>query len=253
YWAELRPLRESRKCWEGAIHALEERIQRNESSDRIAEQTLDRIFALPWYSGLRGFNESDVEGLVNLCKPTVWLKTTEINQMLEILDDDEMLQIRGIRVVSSDCPRNITRAYKDGDYDRAPRYRQLRMLGETFANGHAKEMATIANVDGDHWVAVIVDFASRTIYYFDSAKRPINVDLRAAYDWWIDQHHHTEFDWIPLPCLQQRDGYNCGLFAANRVAYYINPKKYPLLDPQACENERLYMLAKILDRHESLS
>ncbi|KAJ7748707.1 hypothetical protein B0H14DRAFT_442914 [Mycena olivaceomarginata] len=100
YWAELRTLWESRKCWEGAIHALEEQIQQNnfESSVRIAEQTLDRVFALPWYSGLRGFDESDVEGLVNLCKPTVWLKTTEMNQMLEILDDNEMLQIRGIRV-----------------------------------------------------------------------------------------------------------------------------------------------------------
>jgi hypothetical protein len=95
--------------------------------------------------------------------------------------------------------------------------------------------------------------AAQTVYYFDSAKRPINVDLWAAYDWWINQHHRTEFDWIPLPCLQQRDSYNCGLFAANRVAHYINPKKYPVLDPQACDNERLYMLAKILDRHESLS
>jgi hypothetical protein len=132
---------------------------------------------VPRYSGLRGFNEIDVEGLVNLCKPTVWLKTTEINQILEILDDDEMLQIRGIQVISSDY-RNIIRAYKDGDYDRAPQYRQLRMLGEAFANGDAKEMATIANVDGDHWVAVIADFTSQTIYYFDSAKRPINVDLR---------------------------------------------------------------------------
>jgi hypothetical protein len=77
---------------------------------------------VPRYSGLRGFNEIDVEGLVNLCKPTVWLKTTEINQILEILNDDEMLQIRGIQVISSDY-RNIIRAYKDGDYNRAPQYR----------------------------------------------------------------------------------------------------------------------------------
>ncbi|KAF8145735.1 hypothetical protein K438DRAFT_1871338, partial [Mycena galopus ATCC 62051] len=165
YWAELGPLRELQKCWNGAIHALEERIRRKESSDPLAEQTLDRVFALPWYSGLRGFDECDVKGLANLCKPTVWLKTTEINQMLELLDDDEMLQARGIRVVPSDYPRNIVSAYKDQNYDHSPRYRLLRTLGETFANGDAKEMATIANVNGDHWVAVIVDFASQTIYY----------------------------------------------------------------------------------------
>ncbi|KAF8179770.1 hypothetical protein K438DRAFT_1977134 [Mycena galopus ATCC 62051] len=199
YWAELRPLRKLQKCWNGAIHVLEERIRRKESSDPLAEQTLDRVFALPWYSGRRGFDKCDVKGLANLCKPTVWLKTTEINQMLELLDDDEMLQARGIRVVPSNYPRNIVSAYKDQNYDHSPRYRLLRTLGETFANGDAKEIVTITNVNGDHWVAVIVDFASQTIYYFDSAKRPINVDLRTAYDWWIDQHHHAGFDWISLP------------------------------------------------------
>jgi arylamine N-acetyltransferase len=120
------------------------------------------------------------------------------------------------------------------------------------ANGDAKQLATITNVDGDNWVAVIVDFLSWAVYYFDSGKRPINADLQAAYNWWIDQHHHTEFNWISLPCLQQRDGYNCGLFAANRVTHYINPERFPLLDPQACDNEWLYMLGKILDRHEFL-
>jgi hypothetical protein len=69
YWAELGPVRESQKCWNGVIHALEEQIRKDESSDPLTEQVLDRILALPWYSGLRGFYEANVEGLVRLCKP----------------------------------------------------------------------------------------------------------------------------------------------------------------------------------------
>ncbi|KAJ7819860.1 hypothetical protein B0H14DRAFT_3736749 [Mycena olivaceomarginata] len=115
YWAELGPVWESQKSWNGAIQCTGEQIRKDESSDPLAEQVLDRILALPWYSGLQGFYEANVEGL-----------------MLELLDGDEMLQ-------------------------------------------------------------------------------------------------------------------------TNRVAHYINPERFPLLDPQACDNERLYMLGKILDRHEFLS
>ncbi|KAJ7803881.1 hypothetical protein B0H14DRAFT_3486916 [Mycena olivaceomarginata] len=108
--------------------------------------------------GSTSFHEPNVLGLVNLCKPTVWLKTTEINQMLELLNDNEMLQSRGIRVVPSDYPRDIIRAFEEGlDYDHLPRYQMLRMLSEAFAKGDAKEMATIVNVDGNYWVALIVD------------------------------------------------------------------------------------------------
>ncbi|KAJ7922261.1 hypothetical protein B0H13DRAFT_2411763, partial [Mycena leptocephala] len=253
YWAELETIRDARKCWDGVVHKLETRIERN-PSDPLASQILDRILALPWYSGLRGFQERAVEGLANFCKPMAWFKTAEINQMLELLDDEDIeLRSRGIRVIPSDYTRDIVRVYRNEglEYDVSPRYRKIRELGEDFAKDRGKELATIANVDEDHWVTLIVDFTSETVYYFDSAKRPINAELREAYNWWIDQHHSTEFGWVALPCPQQIDSYNCGLFAANRVAHYIDPKKYPLLNPQACDDERLHVLAKILDRHES--
>ncbi|KAF8158684.1 hypothetical protein K438DRAFT_1777023 [Mycena galopus ATCC 62051] len=126
---------------------------------------------------------------------------------------------------------------------------KLGELGENIANGRAEQLATVANVGGDHWIALIVNFASKAVYYFDSLKQPIDSELREAYDWWILQHHGTEFGWVTLPCLRQLDGHNCGLFAANRVAYYIDQDAYPLLDPQGCNDERLNTLAKFLDQH----
>ncbi|KAJ7664788.1 hypothetical protein B0H14DRAFT_3539719 [Mycena olivaceomarginata] len=90
YWAELRPILEARQRWDSAVHALETRIQRN-TSDFLGPQILDRILAMPWYSSLRGFQESDPEGVIGLCKPTAWLKTTEIDQMLELLTNNAEL------------------------------------------------------------------------------------------------------------------------------------------------------------------
>ncbi|KAF8209587.1 hypothetical protein K438DRAFT_1960594 [Mycena galopus ATCC 62051] len=158
--------------------------------------------------------------------PTAWLKTTEIDEMLELLDNNAELQ-----------------------YETSPKYRKLRELGENIANGRAEQLATVANVGGDHWIALIVNFASKAVYYFDSLKQPIDSELREAYNWWILQHHGTEFGWVTLPCLRQLDSHNCGLFAANRVAYYIDQDAYPLLDPQGCNDERLNTLAKFLDQH----
>ncbi|KAK7035033.1 hypothetical protein R3P38DRAFT_2518524, partial [Favolaschia claudopus] len=134
-------------------------------------------------------------------------------------------------------------------YNGASRYQKLRELGEDSANGRVNELATVANVDGDHWIALIVNFELRVVHYYDSLERPINAELQEAYSWWI--HQHPRNCWSSLPSLHQHDGHNCGLYAANRVAYYIDPNRYPLLDPMGCPEERLLMLGRILDRHES--
>ncbi|KAF8177946.1 hypothetical protein K438DRAFT_1605694 [Mycena galopus ATCC 62051] len=251
YWAELRPIREARQRWDSAVRALETRIQRN-TSDLLGPAILDRILAMPWYSRLRGFHECEPEGVISFCKPTAWLKTTEIDQMLELLDNDVELRNRSIRVLPSGHAREIKEIHQNEglEYETSPKYRKLRELGENIANGGAEQFATVANVGGDHWIALIVNFTSKAVYYFDSLKQPIDSELREAYDWWILQHHGTEFGWVTLPCLRQLDGHNCGLFAANRVAYYIDQDAYPLLDPQGCDDERLNTLAKILDRHD---
>lgn len=90
YWVELRLVQDYRQLWDSAVHALETRIQQK-TSDELGPNTLDRVLAMPWYSDLRGFQESDSKGIVSLCKPTAWLKTTEIDQMLELLDNNSEL------------------------------------------------------------------------------------------------------------------------------------------------------------------
>ncbi|KAJ7190360.1 hypothetical protein GGX14DRAFT_380144, partial [Mycena pura] len=255
YWVEIPTIRKARKHWDDAVHALEVCIERN-PSDTLALRTLERILSLPWDTPLRGFHESDSSGLVNFCIPTAWLKTSQINQMLELMDDDRWeLDFRGIRVVPSDHAARLVSIYNvDGlGYETSPRHHDLRELGEAFAGGFAKLLATVANVDEDHWVAIVVDFVSRKTSYWDSAKRPICTKIRAAYDWWFHQHHGTEFEWKALPSVLQLDGHNCGLVATNRIAHYIDPHKYPLLDPKACSDERLRILGRILDRHETTS
>lgn len=94
-------------------------------------------------------------------------------------------------VVPSGHAREIIQIHQnDGlEYETSPKYRKLRELGEDIANGGAKQLATVANVGGDHWIALIVDFTSKAVYYFDSLKQPIDSELQEAYDWWIGQHH----------------------------------------------------------------
>ncbi|KAK7034269.1 hypothetical protein R3P38DRAFT_2519179 [Favolaschia claudopus] len=207
YWAELGVLRNARKSWDLAIKSLETRINRK-SSDVLAGEILDRVLVLPWASGLRGFDECGVEGLVNFCTPKAWFRTAEVNQMLELVDNAN-LSSRGIKVLPSDFPRNLVQLHRDEglEYITASRHRHLRQLGEDSVNGVVNQFATVANVDDDHWVALVIDFGSKTVRYFDSLNNPINAELREAFDWWIDQHHAAQFDWVCVPCTQQGDSY----------------------------------------------
>ncbi|KAJ7873026.1 hypothetical protein B0H13DRAFT_1895135 [Mycena leptocephala] len=204
YLVELRLVQDYRQLWDSAVHALETRIQRKKS-DELGPNTLDRA---------------------------------EIDQMLELLDNNSELQNRSIRVVPSGHAREIIQIHQnDGlEYETSPKYRKLRELGEDIANGGEKQLATVANVGGDHWIALIVDFTSKAVKPTTGGSGSII--------------YSTEFGWVTLPCLRQRDGHNCGLFAANRVAYYIDPNTNPLSDPQRCDDERLMTVAKILDRHD---
>ncbi|KAF8144091.1 hypothetical protein K438DRAFT_2102869 [Mycena galopus ATCC 62051] len=234
YWAELRLVQETRQRWASAVHALETRI--------------------------------------HLCKPTASLKTTEIDQMLELLDNNAELHNRSIRVVPSGHTREIIRIHQiEGlEYETSPKYRKLRELGEDIGNGGPKQLATVVNVGGDHWIALIVNFASKAVYYFDSLKQPVDSELQEAYNWWIGQHHSTEFGWVTLPCLRQRDRYNLlsvqntkipqflsflslhGVFPCQTAVFW--PKFKPEENKQkkiekGCDDERLRTVAKILNRH----
>jgi len=57
------------------------------------------------------------------------------------------------------------------------------------ATGVQDTLITIANINKNHWVAIIVDFQASKIWYGDSMAGAINEDIECNLTWWI--YHHT--------------------------------------------------------------
>ena len=61
------------------------------------------------------------------------------------------------------------------------------------------QLATIANKNGNYWVALIIDFQSQIIWYDDSVGNPILQQWVAAIDWWTSRHTNHNFCHFHLP------------------------------------------------------
>jgi hypothetical protein len=111
-------------------------------------------------------------------------------------------------------------------------------------------LATVANVDGNHWIALMVDFQKKKVYYGNSLEHTINKEIRAAYDWWLSMHNEDMFEWAQMEITRQQDSYSCGLFAVNALAHALDPRQFNLMDPEAVDAERINILYRVINRHK---
>ncbi|KAF7334113.1 DDE-1 domain-containing protein [Mycena venus] len=236
FWAELLSLRTIRQSW-------------------LSTETLEKIQVLPWDSRLRGFtNRNTLADLSSYCNRS-WLHAPHIDQMLELLEAEGLnLEDNGIRVLPCDHAERIMDLYgnKTESYLFDPQYLDLRNLGAEFATGGHKKLCTIANIHNDHWVALVINFVAETVHYGDSFGEGFNASLRGAYDWWIEQHTDKKFTWVRMPITPQTDGHSCGILALNSLAHYLDANRFPLLNMAEVANERLRVLSKTIDQHNSI-
>jgi hypothetical protein len=74
-------------------------------------------------------------------------------------------------------------------------------------------LAFIANVCGNHWVAVVVDMAVGVLWYGDPMGERIDGELEAALQWWSYTHLHTTFTFEAMLTPKQQDHHSCGVLA----------------------------------------
>jgi Ulp1 family protease len=140
---------------------------------------------------------------------------------------------------------------RDNQYATAENYNWIRKKGQELGTGILDKLATIVNIGGNHWVAVVIDFQSSQILYGDSLGGTITVEIETVLIWWI--HHHTgqQFTTNRLPITRQRDGYSCGIMAWNAVAMNVLPKNYVLIKSESVADERLKVFLHMSERHNN--
>lgn len=124
--------------------------------------------------------------------------------------------------------------YRDLDYidNRSTHY--LHVLGDDIAAGRVSMLGGIFHVEGNHWVAAIVDAPARRILFANSlasGRAPSASPVVLALTWYLGQHGLTGFTVSNLDITAQQDGFSCGILSFSSLAHHFLPDQYRLLPP----------------------
>ena len=110
----------------------------------------------------------------------------------------------GIDITDTFFIKKLTEVFqKKEEYATKPAYTWIRKKGQELSTGVYETLATIANIDENHWVAVVLDFTGSRIQYGDSMGVSIDEDLEAVLTWWTHQHTGRHFTISYLPITRQ--------------------------------------------------
>jgi hypothetical protein len=259
FWSELDHIRFIRARWEEAVEYLAKPDTNLRSSGlpaEKAEEVCQEIRALPWGALVEGFEDQGQLFQLHTYCSRDWLSSIHINYMLDLLKND--LELTGVTAdVSTSIQhtyhaQQISAAYNCGNkiYLTSRSYHAIREHAQDLATGIQDVLGTVANIDGNHWIALMVDFRKRMVYYGDSLGGAIDKKLRLAYDWWFSMHNEKAFEWVQMEITRQQDRYSCGLLAVNALAHIINPRQFNLMAARAVDAERINVLSRIINQHK---
>jgi hypothetical protein len=126
-----------------------------------------------------------------------------------------------------------------------------RGVGQALATGQRDLLEFQANVHGNHWVTILLDFWATKIFYGDPLQREPDQDLMKTISWWTYHHAGCEFVYQPMEISRQDDGYSCGLLSWNGLAHHLDPDEFPLIDPKNVDNECLKIFLHVANHHNN--
>lgn len=260
YWAEAARIGTVKNTWILAEEAMElqkkGKNQTKETKDLIS-RVYSALATVSWSATVQGFPGTvGVEYLAAYMTKN-WLTDEHENQMLHLLGRELARSSehgsKGIYIADTFFIPTLIRVYekpnRDDQYATTSSCNWLRRKGQEFGTGALDKLATIANVGGNHWVAVVIDFRLSQILYGDSLGGTITVEIETVLNWWAYHHTSEQFMTKRLPITRQRDGYSCGILAWNAVATEVLPKNYKLMKSDGVADERLKMFLRVLECH----
>jgi hypothetical protein len=255
FWSELIHVRVIKRQWEQALQYLanpDTKLRNNRVSEEKANMVCQEIRALPWNAPINGFdNQGQLIQLHTYCSQD-WLSSVHIDHMLNLLKNDLGIPVNNtIPVQHAWHAQQILATYYYGTetYLTSKSCYALCKQAQDLAMGIQDMLATVANIDGNHWIALMVDFQKKKVYYRNSLKHAINKEIRAAYDWWLSMHNEDMFEWAQMEITRQQDSYSCRIFAVNALAHALDSRQFNLMNPEAVDAERINILYCVISRH----
>ncbi|KAF4621853.1 hypothetical protein D9613_012075 [Agrocybe pediades] len=259
YWTQIsaiQPVQQKWKCAAKNLQELENVEDKEHSGNRkTLSEIRDMLHWIGWAEKINGFPASISTVFLTPYFTKQWLTDEQENQMLHLLEKDVRADISNnyIEVLPTYFTESLTAAYQSPEtYPTDPPKAWIRKKGHDLQS-NSGILATLANINGNHWVAVVLDFRSAEIHYGDSMGGSIRKKLEDMLMWWTYQHTGRHFTTSYLPISRQKDGYSCGILSWSALATYVLPTQYTLMKTDQLTMERLKMFLVVTKHHISES
>ena len=257
-WAKLTLLYPAKKQVSTALRILEHHrspLQDSESRS-LSNDVYTMLTLLPWQDSIRGFPvEVPIHHLTAFFR-TEWLGSEHIFLMTDLLEDDArangVIRTEFIKETAAFTTK-MAQAYNNPEgYATSQGFRWLSTIGQRLANREQDHLALVANINANHWVAIIIDINGHTIQYGNSL-RGYETGSRELLDqlkWWLHFHFGEMFSVKHLPITQQCDGHNCGIFAWQALEAEVLGKE--LMSEKDAYKKRLELFKRVIQRHQDM-
>ena len=246
FWIRVVAIRDVQTCWQYAVNNLQARIDRKNSP--LLQAAILSLSYTPW------LEDVPLNGVVSVQKlsaflTTEWLADEHELLMLDLLKKDLEEENQGYIFVENTAFSLLLKAAMadQQNYPKNKHYEWLREKGEALANGEKTHLATIVNIDGSHWVSVVINSKNKQIYYGDSFRRTIPNDLKKVFNWWLGYHmSNTPFSYEPLPVSTQSDTFSCGILCWDGLRSFLLNSKPGLINPTQALDERVRIFLRLV-------
>jgi hypothetical protein len=259
FWERvMKEITPSRLKWQAARRFVEQQSCDPSEPTRSVASHFQRLLSMfPWQGDVCGFTDfSPIYTLAQFASRD-WLCDTNINFALELVRRQiksnnflapfhDILQTYFVAKLRAVFESHNQRS----DYLSAGDCLQLRQVGQDVANGMLS-IGMICFVHSNHWLALVIEGSSHTIFIGDSLGHEAPASLRHAVERWLAAHTPIPFEWKPLACTRQQDQYSCGIFAVNAIGHHFLPDTYPLVlsRTSALDVARMQLGVAVIDVH----
>ncbi len=233
-----------------------QRLSQGRGRPGVVDEMRGVLGCLEWNGQVKSIDGHDSVHELTTYMSRNWFSNVHENQMLECLkqalktDDlyrDEVI-VEGVFFYTY-----LMAAYAERDsgvYTSSKQFRRLRVIAESLASRERKQLATIINVNDNHWVSVVVDFENAVLFYADSMGAALSSEVAAVLSWWTNLHSARDFAVLQMPVTKQDgyDSYSCGLLCYNALENFFFKQQAPLVDARAADEGRLEMFLRITKR-----
>ncbi|KAF5323141.1 hypothetical protein D9758_018984 [Tetrapyrgos nigripes] len=258
FWTELIPVRTAQKSWAPTVSKLKQRRKLETAltgglGEVVVDVAYEALQRLEWGGVINGFPIQIEKRYLASFFTNDWLSSDHLDLLLNLtrskIAASELRDIVELPSESALFIPKIKQAYHRQDSYPSPTFRWLHQTAGKLTSRHKTLLGTLANVNDNHWVTIVIDTEQAMIFHGDSMGHDINDTLGSALRWWTYQHFGVNFRVEEMMIERQTDSYSCGLLAWDALEHFLLDDRESLIDSGRMYVHRLNTFLEIITRH----